>query len=477
MSWIELDCSRPAMAKLRPLLSSMVVEARRVRIAGMVTTAVEVSGTLTEPAAESSLTSGATLKLMRSPMMVGVKARLTPTCLYCTVMVPTRVPPWGTISGISPPARKLAVSPDMAIRLGSASTVAWLWVARKSNSVLSPLSEVWKASAPEAAPPVAEMVRTAKPPRMAPVPNRAMLLMFCQLMPTRFSASRLTSATLTRSWTWVGASDEHRRLHGIGRLGRRVWILDDAAHLAVVGVAVAELGGGIFAARSIALFVRRILQAAQHQRQVAHLDGKRHDLGLLRGELQRRGLGDVRLVARREVELLVHRDHARVAQDRLGGVVLAVRAGQRVGQQDIDAITGIDEARDRRGRRGRYADGAQAGLQHGGKEAPRARHDDVALDDRLADMALAARDCAHEVADRPLAFDNVGRRQVALRPRLPTQVVGFDELSGVDGAARHQHLHRGLGGRALPAHLGGDRGTLGLQPGAGEEGRGAGDDD
>src|SRR5712671_4228516 len=206
MSWIELDCSRPAMAKLWPLASSMVVEARRVRIAGIVTTAVEVSGTLTDPAADSSLTSGATLRLMRSPMIVGVKARLTPTCLYCTVMVPTRVPPCGTISGISPPARKLAVSPDMAIRLGSARMVAWLWVARKSIRVLSPLSEVWNLSAPEATPPVEEMVLTAKPPSTAPVPNRAMLLMFCQLMPTRFSASRLTSATLTRSWTWVGAS-------------------------------------------------------------------------------------------------------------------------------------------------------------------------------------------------------------------------------------------------------------------------------
>ena len=69
------------MAKLWPLPSSIVVAARRVRIAGMVTDAVEVSGTLTEPAAESSLTSGATLRLMRSPRMVGVKARLTPTCL------------------------------------------------------------------------------------------------------------------------------------------------------------------------------------------------------------------------------------------------------------------------------------------------------------------------------------------------------------------------------------------------------------
>ena len=72
--------------------------------------------------------------------------------------------------------------------------------------VFSPLSRVWNCSAPDAVPPVPRTVLTAKPPRMLPVPNRAMLLMFCQLMPTRFSASRLTSATLTRSWTWVGAS-------------------------------------------------------------------------------------------------------------------------------------------------------------------------------------------------------------------------------------------------------------------------------
>ena len=70
------------MAKLWPLPSSIVVEALRVVIAGTVTTAVEVSGTLTEPAADSSLTSGATLRLMRSPMMVGVKASSRrPACI------------------------------------------------------------------------------------------------------------------------------------------------------------------------------------------------------------------------------------------------------------------------------------------------------------------------------------------------------------------------------------------------------------
>ena len=113
----------------------------------------------------------------------------------------------------------------MAIRLGSARMVAWFWVARKSIRVFRLSSRVANCRAPvETAPPVGEMVLTAKPRRKLPVPNRAMLLMFCQLMPTRFRASRLTSATLTRSCTWVGAS-----------------IADVADHL--VGVAVDLLQG------------------------------------------------------------------------------------------------------------------------------------------------------------------------------------------------------------------------------------------
>ena len=228
----------------------------------------------------------------------------------------------------------------------------------------------------------------------------------------------------------------------------------------------------------IALFLLGILQAAQHQREVAHLDGERHDLGLLGGQLQRRSLGDVGLVAWREVELLVHRDHAGVAQDRLGGAVLTVGAVQHVRQQHVDAIAGIDETRHRRGGRGRDADGAQPGLQDGGEEAARARHDDLGLDDGLADMELAARDGAHEVRNRPLAFDDVGRRQGDLRPGLPAQVVGLDELADADGVARDQDLHRGLGRcLARTAHLRRDRRALALQPGAGEKGRRAGDDD
>ena len=151
---------------------------------------------------------------------------------------------------------------------------------------------------------------------------------------------------------------------------------------------------------------------------------------------------------------------------------------QRMGQQHVDAVAGIDEARHGGGRRRRHADGAQAGLEHGGQEAARARHHDVGLDDRLADMERGAGDGADEVGERPAALDDVGWRQRARGPRLPAQILGLDELAHTQGVACHQHLRRRLGrdSRLGPAHLGRDRRALGLQPGAREEGRRARDD-
>jgi len=61
-----------------------------------------------------------------SASTVGVNARLTPNGLNSTVIavVPVPVfPPCETGIGNSPPARKLAVSPDSATRVGSASVV------------------------------------------------------------------------------------------------------------------------------------------------------------------------------------------------------------------------------------------------------------------------------------------------------------------------------------------------------------------
>src|SRR5437899_296377 len=119
--------------------------------------AVGVIGTLTEPTGEISLTSGETFKLMRSPRIVGVMARLMPNCLYWTVIVLVR-PPCGTMIGLSPPARKLAVSPDIATRFGSARTVAWLLLARRSTRALR--SALLYASVDDEAPPAAEIAET-----------------------------------------------------------------------------------------------------------------------------------------------------------------------------------------------------------------------------------------------------------------------------------------------------------------------------
>ena len=50
-------------------------------MAGTVTVDVGVRGTESAPTVETWLTSGATLRLMRSPTIVGVKDRLMPTGL------------------------------------------------------------------------------------------------------------------------------------------------------------------------------------------------------------------------------------------------------------------------------------------------------------------------------------------------------------------------------------------------------------
>ena len=112
------------MAKLWPLPNSTVVSARRTVSAGIVSVPPAI-GTLTAPLVESSLTSGRTRRLSRlGDSTVGTTARLTPNCLNSTVIVvvPLLVLPAIGI-GNSPPARKLAVSPDCAVRFGSARMV------------------------------------------------------------------------------------------------------------------------------------------------------------------------------------------------------------------------------------------------------------------------------------------------------------------------------------------------------------------
>lgn len=105
-----------------------MVSARRVRTAGIVRVAVVVPRLCVSVSAfslVSSETSLITFRLMRpSASTTGVKLRPTPNFLNCTEVwqlrvVGSQVKPPGT--GNSPPARKFALSPEIAVSVGSAS--------------------------------------------------------------------------------------------------------------------------------------------------------------------------------------------------------------------------------------------------------------------------------------------------------------------------------------------------------------------
>ena len=112
------------MAKVWPSRSSTVVLARRTVSPG--TLMLEV---VTEIVGSIWLTSLLTTRLIWSlPRTVGVKARLTPNCLNSMVIVLAPIAlSCATGIGNSPPARKLAVSPESAIRFGSARVRTRPW--------------------------------------------------------------------------------------------------------------------------------------------------------------------------------------------------------------------------------------------------------------------------------------------------------------------------------------------------------------
>ena len=119
----------PAMASEPPEGISTVVSARRVLIDGMVCVVRSVALTdcvsVSALSLDSSDTSVSTLRLIRpSDITTGVKFRPTPNFLnwiwvWQFRVVGSQVKPAGI--GNSPPARKFAVSPEIAVRFGSAS--------------------------------------------------------------------------------------------------------------------------------------------------------------------------------------------------------------------------------------------------------------------------------------------------------------------------------------------------------------------
>src|ERR1700688_4553094 len=122
-SWIM-----PAKASDPPDGISTVVSARRVLIDGMVSDWFEPGTDKVKAlSVDRSDTSVITFRLMRpSDRTTGVKTRLTPnflksTCAWQTGgdFVVSQDKPFGI--GNSPPATKLAVSPEIAVKFGSAS--------------------------------------------------------------------------------------------------------------------------------------------------------------------------------------------------------------------------------------------------------------------------------------------------------------------------------------------------------------------
>src|SRR5438132_1421688 len=132
-------------------------------------------------------------------MTVGVNARLTPKLLNSTEMVGNPLvtfdePEIGT--GNSPPARKLAVWPDIAVKFGCARLVM--------NPSCSRAAIV--AWAPGTLPTVRKLVAS-------PITVTGLLVMklklwpiFCQLTPISFSFVTFTSAIRTCRLTWFGVA-------------------------------------------------------------------------------------------------------------------------------------------------------------------------------------------------------------------------------------------------------------------------------
>ena len=271
------------MAKLWPLASSTVVSARRVVSEGTLMLSMTMA-----PLVESWLTSGSTCRLMRSSAaIVATKLRLTPNFFQS---MPTRPVPAGTGTGNSPPARKLAGSPETRGEVGLGEhgdeavivervdervelEVACVDAAEQvvdrapaARARLQVLKLPAKLVTPMVPTPVVElsMVGCAKTRRAVGArlqvgrdrgadstadrstrPNAKMPLLktFSQLMPNCLTMSRDISATRTRRLIWLGASTFILLMSCFGSLTKRA-----AMRLDVVAV------GG------------RIDRAGQHER-------------------------------------------------------------------------------------------------------------------------------------------------------------------------------------------------------------------
>ena len=166
------------MAKLWPSRSSTLVLARRTLRPGMATLPVVRR---MELAASISLTSGSILRLMRpSSSTMGVKLSLTPNSLNWMVTLPSSCP---IGMGNSPPARKLAFSPESAVRLGSARRRASFFCSSAviRTSGLAPLPRILATRVPNGSEPdkAPRPMPGARIPMPEPVPAPIVLPADC----------------------------------------------------------------------------------------------------------------------------------------------------------------------------------------------------------------------------------------------------------------------------------------------------------
>ena len=197
--------------------------------------------------------------------------------------------------------------------------------------------------------------------------------------------------------------------------------------------------------------------AAQRQRQDAHLAGAGQRFGLPGLQLERGGLADQIGLAVLLLGRLVDREHADVRQDHLGdddlgdcrifGMLLAA------GEDHVDPVVRQDEAAGAGFRRDFGRHRARAARQDRGHEAGAGALDQLLLADRLARDDGVARDRAGDLGHRVRAVGLLdeavagGRR----RPGLPHHVLGLDGLAEADVGLGDQHVH----GRQLRDRFGG----------------------
>ena len=147
-----------------------------------------------------------------SASTVGVKARPTPYCLNSTLCAPS---PVLIRIGNSPPARKLAVSPERAVSVGSARITARplcsarLSVESRSNPRSFPAKPNVVAAAGELNVPLTPLepaVIVPASPRERPNWKPPVRSKDVRLTPTSLLNERLTSAKRTFNITWSGVA-------------------------------------------------------------------------------------------------------------------------------------------------------------------------------------------------------------------------------------------------------------------------------